>query len=99
MIKVADLDELKPGAIKRITSQGEAMLLCNVDGQYYAISDMCSHEDFSLSYGCLKGFDIECSLHGARFDVRTGEPTMEPGETAIKTFPIVLEGRSVLVDR
>lgn len=99
MIKAADIDEIKPGAIKRITTEGEAILLCNVDGKYYAVADMCSHEDFSLSYGCLKGFDIECSLHGARFDVRTGEPTMDPGELAIKTFPIVFEARSILIDR
>lgn len=99
MIKAAEIDELKPGAIKRITTDGEAMLLCNVEGDYYAVSDMCSHEDFSLSYGCLKGYDIECSLHGARFDVRTGEPTMEPAELAIKTFPIVFEDQSILIDR
>ncbi len=99
MIKAAEIDELKPGTIKRITADGDAMLLCNVAGEYYAVSDMCSHEDFSLSYGCLKGYDIECSLHGARFDVRTGEPTMEPGDAAIATYPIVFQDQSILIDR
>lgn len=99
MIKAAKIDELKPGTIKRINAEGEPMLLCNVGGEYFAVSDMCSHEDFSLSYGCLKGYDIECSLHGARFDVRTGEPTMEPAESAIATFPIVFQDQSILIDR
>jgi len=99
MIKAAEIDELKPGTIKRITAEGEAMLLCNVDGEYFAVADMCSHEDFSLSYGCLKGYDIECSLHGARFDVRTGEPTAEPAEEAIATFPIVFVDKSILINR
>lgn len=99
MIKAAKIDELKPGTIKRITAESESMLLCNVGGEYFAVSDMCSHEDFSLSYGCLKGYDIECSLHGARFDVRTGEPTMEPAESAIATFPIVFQDQSILIDR
>lgn len=99
MIKAAAVDELKPGTIKRITTDGEAILLCNVDGEYYAVDDLCSHEDFSLSYGCLKGYHIECSLHGARFDVRTGEPSMEPAEQAIKTFPIVFKDQSILIDR
>jgi len=99
MIKAAEIDELKPGSIKRITAEGEAMLLCNVDGEYFAVADMCSHEDFSLSYGCLKGYDIECSLHGARFDVRTGEPTAEPAEEAIATFPIVFVDKSILINR
>ena len=99
MIKVAEIDELKPGTIKRITADGEAVLLCNVGGEYFAVSDVCSHEDFSLSYGCLKGYDIECSLHGARFDVRTGEPTAEPAEQAIATFPIIFKDQSILIDR
>lgn len=99
MIKAAEIDELKPGTIKRITAEGEALLLCNVGGEYFAVSDQCSHEDFSLSYGCLKGYSIECSLHGARFDVRTGEPTMEPADTAIATFPVVFRDQSILIDR
>ena len=98
MIKVAELDELKPGAIKRITSNGEALLLCNVAGEHYAVKDLCTHEDFPLSYGCLKGYDIECSLHGARFDVRTGSPTAEPGEDAIKTYPIILHENAIYID-
>jgi len=99
MIKAAEIDELKPGAIKRITADDGSMLLCNVGGEYFVVDDMCSHEDFSLSYGCLKGYDIECSLHGARFDVRTGEPTAEPAEEAIATFPIVFMDQSILIDR
>ena len=99
MSKATEIDELKPGTMKRITTDGEAVLLCNVGGEYFAVADLCTHEDFSLSYGCLKGFNVECSLHGARFDVRTGEPTEEPGEVPIKTFPIVIQDRSVLIDR
>ncbi|RVU83286.1 non-heme iron oxygenase ferredoxin subunit [Leucothrix sargassi] len=99
MIKVAELDELKSGAIKRITTNGEALVLCNVDGEYFAVKDLCTHEDFPLSYGCLKGHSIECSLHGARFDVRTGEPTAEPGEDAIKTYPVVIHENAVYLDQ
>lgn len=99
MIKAAELNELKPGTIKRITGCGEALLLCNVGGEYYAVKDLCTHEDFPLSYGCLKGHDIECSLHGARFDVRTGVPNAEPGEEAIKTYPIVIHENTIFIDK
>ena len=99
MIKAAEFDELKPGVIKRITADGEALLLCNVDGEYYAVKDLCTHEDFPLSYGCLKGYDIECSLHGARFDVRSGIPTAEPGEEAIKTYPVIIHDNVVFIDK
>jgi len=99
MIKAAEVGELKPGTMKRITTDGEAVLLCHVADQYYAIADLCTHEDFSLSYGCLKGHNVECSLHGARFDIRTGEPTEEPGEVPIQTFPVVIQDNWVLIDR
>ena len=98
MIKAAELDELKPGAIKRITSGTEALLLCNVAGEYYAVKDLCTHEDFPLSYGCLKGHSIECSLHGARFDVRNGTPTAEPAEDAIQTYPVVIRDDVIFID-
>jgi len=99
MIKAAELDELKPGTIKRITGSGEALLLCNVEGEYYAVKDLCTHEDFPLSYGCLKGYNIECSLHGARFDVRNGAAMAEPGEDAIKTYPVVIHDQTIFIDK
>lgn len=98
MIKAAELNELKPGKIKRITSAGQALLLCNVGGEYYAVADLCPHEDFPLSYGCLKGHDIECSLHGARFDVRDGAPTHEPADCVLRTFPVVIKHDEVFID-
>ena len=99
MIEAAKLDELKPGTIKRIISNGDAFLLCNVGDEYFAVKDLCTHEDFPLSYGCLKGHDIECSLHGARFDVRSGSPTAEPGEDAIETYPIVIVDDAIFIDK
>ena len=98
MLKAATLDEVKSGKFKPITHQGKALLLCNVDGEYYAVDNLCSHEDFPLSYGCLKGHSIECSLHGACFDVRTGEPTHEPAELAIKTYPVSIHDHDVYIE-
>lgn len=98
MIKAAELNELKPGKIKRITSADQALLLCNVGGEYYAVADLCPHEDFPLSYGCLKGNDIECSLHGARFDVRSGMPSHEPADCPLQTFLVVIQEDGVFID-
>lgn len=98
MLEAAHIDELKPGTMKRITTHDGAVLLCNVAGEYYAVADLCTHEDFSLSYGCLKGHDVECSLHGARFDVRTGQATEEPAEIPVNTYPVVIKDSKILID-
>ena len=85
---VADADSLPPGQMMRIDLPGHRLLLANVDGELFAVDDTCSHEDSSLYLGCLKGRHIKCSLHGSRFDLRTGEPMEEPADEPIATYPV-----------
>ena len=87
--------------MKRIATDDtnkQHVLLCNVDNEYYAIDDLCTHEDFSLHLGCLKGHQVECSLHGARFNVKTGAPEEEPGEIPLKTYPVTIHENIILID-
>ena len=64
------------------------LLLCNVDGTFYAISDRCTHAAWSLADGELRHGQIICSLHGAQFDVRTGQATGTPATRPLRTFPV-----------
>ncbi|WP_315834318.1 non-heme iron oxygenase ferredoxin subunit [Bradyrhizobium prioriisuperbiae] len=57
-----------------------------VDGTYYATSNICTHEQALLTDGFLEGCEIECPLHGARFDIKTGEVLSSPAETDLETF-------------
>lgn len=83
---------LKIGKTKRLTlATGKRILLCNVDGEFYAVDDQCTHGDASLYLGCLKGERIHCSLHGGEFNVKTGEAVMEPAEVPLKTYAVSLE--------
>ena len=75
-IEAGNIQEIKQGTMKRVSTPEQAILVCNVEGQFYAIDDLCTHEDFSLSYGCIKGDLVQCSLHGARFNVKTGQPVV-----------------------
>jgi len=68
------------------------------DGEFYAIGDICTHGEVSLSEGELDGCLVECWAHGSRFDVRTGEPQEYPAITAVPTYPIRVDGERVLVD-
>ena len=72
-IKVAQQGELAPGQVKSVAVNGMQIALCNVDGVYYAIDDACTHRSALLSEGDLIGKEITCPLHGAIFDVTTGE--------------------------
>ncbi|MEJ2143020.1 MAG: non-heme iron oxygenase ferredoxin subunit [Gammaproteobacteria bacterium] len=92
---VARLDALKTGKMLRVTVDGQNILLANVDGEIYAVEDMCSHEDASLYNGALKGRCVECPLHGSHFDLKTGEPQQEPATEAIKTFNVKIADQQI----
>ncbi len=83
--------------MKRIDINGRRILLANVDGRFYAAADTCTHEDASLSTGLLQGAFVKCPLHGSRFNVCTGEVLEEPAEENLKTYPVQVEGDSILV--
>jgi 3-phenylpropionate/trans-cinnamate dioxygenase ferredoxin subunit len=96
-VAVASAEDIRPGQTKRVVVDGHAVLLANVDGRYYGVDDMCTHEDSSLSLGCLKGELVSCTLHGSRFSVVTGEPMEEPATEALKTWPVRLQDGEILV--
>ena len=97
-IIVAKVDDVPPGKTKRVEIDGHPILLANVDGVFYAVDDMCTHEDSSLSLGCLKGELVSCTLHGSRFNVRTGEPLEEPAEEPLRTYLVRTEGNDILIN-
>ena len=97
-IKAAELKDIPPGKMYRAELQGKVILLANVSGTIYAVDDMCSHEDASLYLGALKGDCVKCSLHGSRFDLKTGEPLDEPADEPIQTYAVKLSGESILVN-
>jgi 3-phenylpropionate/trans-cinnamate dioxygenase ferredoxin subunit len=66
-----------------------------VNGEIFAFADTCSHSDASLSEGEINGYKIECWLHGAEFDIRTGEALTPPATEAIRTFSITDNGETV----
>jgi 3-phenylpropionate/trans-cinnamate dioxygenase ferredoxin subunit len=90
-------DELAPGQMKRLEHRGHRILLANVDGELLAVENNCSHEDVPLHLGCLEGDRIRCSLHGSRFDLRSGRPLEEPAEEPIRTYAVKIEAGKIWV--
>ncbi|WP_062381350.1 Rieske (2Fe-2S) protein [Demequina pelophila] len=98
------VDDLEPGTamLAELTLESGAdipvaVVRCD-DGGFYAIDDLCTHGEVSLSEGEIDGCMVECWAHGSRFDVRTGEPDELPAMTPVKTYPTRVDGERVLVD-
>lgn len=94
-LSLATLTEGKP---QRIEKNGESICIARVGSEVFAISDTCSHSEASLSEGDILGFKIECWLHGAEFDVRTGEALTPPAVAPVKSYPVTIDGDSVTVE-
>jgi 3-phenylpropionate/trans-cinnamate dioxygenase ferredoxin component len=88
---VCPMAELLPGEHTVCFDGDTAILVCNIDGEIYALEDKCTHQDFELSPGKLDGAEIECVLHGAKFDVRTGEALCAPAYTPVPKFPVRID--------
>lgn len=97
-INACKRDELRPGQMRRVMTPQGAVLLANVDGDYCAVDDLCSHEEVSLYLGCMRGHTIECSLHSGTFDLRTGEALKEPAEKNLRTFKTRLVGDDIQIE-
>jgi 3-phenylpropionate/trans-cinnamate dioxygenase ferredoxin subunit len=75
----------------------EELALCNVDGEIYAVANLCTHDHGPLGEGYLLGDEIECPRHGARFDVKTGSVSVLPAVVPIPTYDVRVEGDEILV--
>lgn len=95
--KVANLSDIPTGQMKAVEIDGEQVVLCNVGGALYAVSDICSHDYALLSDGELDGNEVTCPLHGARFDVTTGKALCLPAVQPVETFSVQVKGDEVFV--
>lgn len=85
---IAAEDELQPDEMRAFEMDGRRLLLVFADGEHFVIDEMCSHEDYSLALGCIKGTRIKCSLHGSYFDLKSGQALDEPADEPIRTYPV-----------
>jgi 3-phenylpropionate/trans-cinnamate dioxygenase ferredoxin subunit len=96
-VKLAGIDDVAPGQVKVYEAQGRRIALCNVEGTFYAIDDVCTHDSGPLDQGELEGYQIECPRHGARFDVRSGRVLALPAVMPVRSYPVRVEDGAVKV--
>lgn len=96
-IDVAPADEIAPGTHRVVDVDGALIAIFNLDGEFYAIEDVCTHDGAEIASGCLVGDAIECPRHAARFSIKTGEVLAPPAYEAVATFPVRIADRMVQV--
>ena len=90
-VRVGTTAELLPGEFRIVFDGDVAIAVFNIEGRFYAVEDVCTHDGGELAGGEIHGFEIECPRHGARFDLRTGAALCLPAYQPTATFPVKLD--------
>ncbi|MBK8901221.1 MAG: non-heme iron oxygenase ferredoxin subunit [Anaerolineaceae bacterium] len=97
-IRVARVEDIPPGERIWHDFDYETVIVLNIDGEFYCIADVCSHDDGPLGDGPVEGHSIQCPRHGACFDVRTGAVLALPATAPIPTYQVKVENGDVLIE-
>ena len=96
-IEVAKVSDLAPGEKMLVEYEGMPVGLFNIEGEFYAIHDVCTHDGGPLVEGDLHVHIIVCPRHGARFDVKTGAVRTLPAYAPVPTYHVKIEGETILI--
>ena len=96
-VRVASVNDLEDDETMQVDVGDEQVLLAKLGGEFYAIGEECTHEGGPLSQGWVEDGQVECPLHGAQFDLKSGGFTAPPASDPVKSYPVRVEGDDVLV--
>lgn len=95
--EVAKTDDLDEEEVMSVMVGDEEIALYNVEGEFYATHGICTHENIGLADGFVEGALVECPLHAACFEIKTGKAVNPPATVDLKTYPVKVEGDTVYV--
>jgi 3-phenylpropionate/trans-cinnamate dioxygenase ferredoxin component len=90
-VEIAPASELPNGERLFVEIEGKSIVIFNIAEQFFAIADVCTHDDGPLGDGDLEGYNIVCPRHGAEFDVRTGKVMQMPAVVDVPAYPVKVE--------
>ncbi len=97
-IDVCDIEDIDTEDVMRFDHGDDTFAIYRTEEGYFATAGLCTHEEVHLEDGLVIDDVIECPLHQGRFNVRTGEALSAPACVNLKTYPVKVEGRRVLMD-
>lgn len=98
-VKVASVSEISPGEMTIVELDGQEIAIANVDGEFFAFQNECTHRGGPLGEGLLMGEVVECPFHAGQFNVKTGEVVSAPPSEPISTYAVQVEGDDVKVEK
>jgi 3-phenylpropionate/trans-cinnamate dioxygenase ferredoxin subunit len=97
-VKVAKTGDIAPGQAKMVEVDGKNMALFNLEGNFYAIDDTCTHVGGPLSEGEIEGEQVTCPWHGSIFNIKTGEVLSPPARTGVASYNVRVEGSDIEIE-
>jgi len=97
-VRIAETQEIPKNKMQVFKVEGHEILVVNVEGKFYAVSNKCPHLGYPLYLGSLNGKIITCGFHYAKFDITTGKTLSPPAHEPLKTFKIRIQDSTVLVE-
>ena len=97
-VTLASANAVPQSGLTKFDAGGYEIAIANVEGAFYALSDICTHRGCSLSEGELDGTTLECICHGSRFDVSTGDVVRGPAQQSLQAYAVRVQGDSLVVD-
>ena len=98
-IIVGKTSDITPGKMQKASIDGKEILIVNLDGNYYAVDDTCTHSGASLSEGQLDGATVTCGWHGAKFDCKSGKLEKFPAKiNDLKSYNVVVESDDIFIE-
>ena len=98
-IIVGKTSDISPGKMQKVTVDGKEILVMNLDGNYFAMNDTCTHAGASLADGKLDGTILTCDWHGAKFDCKTGKLHAFPAKIKdLDSYKVVVESDNVFLE-
>lgn len=97
-VKVAKVDDVPAGTRIYYEFEEETVIVFNINGTFYCIADICTHDGGPLEDGKVEGFDVVCPRHGGKFDVRNGKATCFPAVAPVPSYAVKVEGEDIWVE-
>lgn len=97
-VKVADAADFEDGQRIIVEVDDAIVAVFKIDGEFYCIEDVCTHDGGPVAEGALDGFEIECPRHGALFDIRDGRALTMPAVVPVPTYQVKVEGDEIFVE-
>ena len=97
-IKLASINDAKPNSMMGVTINDQKILLANVNGNYYALSNVCMHRGCQLSKGKLQGETVVCPCHGSTYELKTGNFVKGPTKKPQPVYELKVENNDIMIN-